>query len=176
MVSVISHYECQGLVKETFTSFVSSVTVPRLVPLLCCRGAASEFQNLKICFKLGNTARKRREFFKFVYGNYVLSLTRVFEWLKRFREGLGGLEDGPRCGQPSAAQISGTAAEVEFVATDRQTTLKVMVHKLCINGEAIRQIIHGRFGNEKNSGVLLFDHAVSKTTLKCGSKAWVCSA
>jgi len=89
---------------------------------------------------------------------------------------LGVLEDGPRCGQPPAAQTSGTVAEVEFVARDRQTTLKFMVHKLCINGETIRQIIHGRFGNEKNSGALLFDHAVSKTTLKYGSQAWVFSA
>jgi len=69
-------------------------------------------------------------------------------WFKRFKEGLGGLEDGPRCGEPSAPQTSGTAAEVEFVATDRQTTLKLMVHKLCINVEMFRQIIHGRFGNE----------------------------
>jgi hypothetical protein len=125
---------------------------------------------------LGNTVTETREFLKFVFGNYVLSLTRVFEWFKIFKQGLGGLEDGPRCGEPSAPQISGTAAEVEFVARDRQTTLKLMIHKMCINGEMIRQIIHGRFGNEKNPGALLFDHALSKTTLKCGSQAWIFSA
>jgi hypothetical protein len=104
---------------------------------------------------------------------HVLSLTRVFEWFKRFKEGTGGLEDGQRCVQPSTPQTSGTAEEVEFVARDRQTTLKLMVHKLCINGEMIRQIIHGRYGNEYNSGALLFDHAVSKTTLKYGCQAWI---
>jgi len=51
-----------------------------------------------------------------------------------------------------------------------------MVHKLYINGVMIRQIIHGRFGNEKNTGALLIDHAVSKTTLKYGSQAWKFSA
>jgi hypothetical protein len=62
------------------------------------------------------------------------------------------------------------------VARDRQTALKLMVHKLCINGVMIRRIIHGRFWNERNPGALLFDHAVSKTTLKYGSQAWIFSA
>jgi hypothetical protein len=44
---------------------------------------------------------------------------------KRFKEGLGGLEEGPRCGEPSVAQTSGTAAEVEFVARDHQTNPKI---------------------------------------------------
>ena len=78
---------------------------------------------------------------------------------------LEGLEDVPRSGQPAAALTSGTAAEVAFVATDRQKPLKLMVHKLCINGEMIRHILHGRSGNEKNPGTLLFDHVVSKPTL-----------
>jgi hypothetical protein len=129
----VSHYECQGLVKETSTSVVPSVTVPRVAPPpppvpLFCHGAASEFEDLKICLKLGNTTTETREFLKYVFGNYVLSLTRVFEWFKIFKEGLGRLEDGPRCGEPSAPQTSGTATEVEFVARDRQTTLKLMVH------------------------------------------------
>jgi hypothetical protein len=132
--------------------------------------------HLKICLKLGNTATETREFLKFVFGNYVLSLTRVFERFKRFKERLGGLEDGLRRGEPSAPQTSGTAAEFEFVARDRQTTLKLMAHKLCINGEMIRQIIHVRFGNEKNPGALLFEHAISKTTLKYGSQAWIFGA
>jgi len=96
--------------------------------------------------------------------------------LKDSERDLGGLLDGPTCGQPSAAQTSGTVAEVEFVARDGQTTVKFMIHKLCISGEMIPQIIHGRFGDGKNSGALLLDHAVSKTTLKYGSQAWVFSA
>jgi hypothetical protein len=73
---------------------------------LSCHGAARELKDLKICLKLGKTAREAFEMHKFVYGNYTLSPTRVFEWFKRFRD------DDPRSGQPSAVQTSGTAAEV----------------------------------------------------------------
>ena len=54
--------------------------------------------------------------------------------------------------------------------------LKLLEHKLCIHGEMIHQILHGRFVNEEDTGTLLLAHAESKPTLKYGSQTWIFSA
>jgi hypothetical protein len=39
-----------------------------------------------------------------VYGDKVLSRSRVFEWFKRFEDGREDLRVDPRCGHPSASR------------------------------------------------------------------------
>lgn len=51
-----------------------------------------------------------------------------------------------------------------------------MGHKLRIKGQMFHQILHRRSGNEEHRDPLLFDHTVSKPTLKYGSQTWIFNA
>jgi hypothetical protein len=56
--------------------------------------------NVKFCVKLGKFATETYDLVKKVYGDEYLSHTRVFEWLKMFKEGREEIGDDQRPGRP----------------------------------------------------------------------------
>jgi len=57
--------------------------------------------NVKFYVKLGKSATEMYDLIKKVYGDECLFLTQVFEWLKRFKEGMEEIGDDQRPGRPS---------------------------------------------------------------------------
>ncbi|KAG5318995.1 SETMR methyltransferase, partial [Acromyrmex heyeri] len=77
-----------------------------------------------------------------VYGSQCLGRTAVFEWHKRFLEGRETLEDDKKSGRPILVRTPKMIEKVRnFVANDRNASLKMMEEALNINRETIRIIL-----------------------------------
>ncbi|KAJ8953745.1 hypothetical protein NQ318_015401 [Aromia moschata] len=61
--------------------------------------------SLNFHVELGKTFTKAYAMLKEVYGNECLSLTQVFEWFKRFKEGREASENDPRPEWPSTSKM-----------------------------------------------------------------------
>jgi hypothetical protein len=78
-----------------------------------------QFINLKFFMKLKNTPTKGFQMLKEVYGDNVLSCTRVFEWQKRFMEGWEEVEDDERLGCHLASKTEENVEKIsEIVRKD----------------------------------------------------------
>ncbi|KAG5335786.1 SETMR methyltransferase, partial [Acromyrmex heyeri] len=85
-----------------------------------------------------------------VYGSQCLSRTAVFEWHKRFLEGRETLEDDKKSGRPILVRTPEMIEKVrDFVANDRNASLKMMEEALNISRETIRTILHEDLGKTK---------------------------
>jgi transposase len=56
--------------------------------------------NIKFCAKLGKSASETLKMLTKVYGADVTKKSSVFEWHKRFKEGLEDVKDDERTGRP----------------------------------------------------------------------------
>ncbi|XP_018375705.1 PREDICTED: putative uncharacterized protein FLJ37770 isoform X2 [Trachymyrmex cornetzi] len=78
-----------------------------------------------------------------VYGSQCLGRTVVFEWHKRFLEGRETLEDDKKSGRPILVRTPEMIEKVrDFVANDRNASLRMMEEALNISRETIRTILH----------------------------------
>ncbi|KAG5307706.1 GVQW3 protein, partial [Acromyrmex insinuator] len=99
-----------------------------------------------------------------IYGSQCLDRTAVFEWHKRFLEGRETLEDDKKSGRPILVRTPEMIEKVrDFVANDRNASLKMMDEALNISRETIRTILHEDLGKTK----VCFTHIKkrSKTSL-----------
>jgi len=61
--------------------------------------------NLKFLFHLGKTATEALKLLQDIYGNNIMSRSRLFEWHRRFKEGREEVEDDhSRSGRPSTSR------------------------------------------------------------------------
>ena len=59
------------------------------------------------------------------YGKSAMSKTRVYEWYKRFQDGLGDVEDDERPGRPNTWTTDENVEKVkEMVMNDRRITIR----------------------------------------------------
>ncbi|KAG5324374.1 SETMR methyltransferase, partial [Acromyrmex heyeri] len=78
-----------------------------------------------------------------VYGSQCLGRTAVFEWHQRFLEDRETLEDNKKSGRPILVRTPEMIEKVrDFVANDRNESLKMMEEALNISREMIRTILH----------------------------------
>ncbi|KAG5345813.1 SETMR methyltransferase, partial [Acromyrmex heyeri] len=98
---------------------------------------------IKFNAKLGKSASETFRSMQQVYGSQRLGPTAVFEWHKRFLEGRETLEDDKKSGRPILVQTPEMIEKVrDFVANDRNASLKMMEEALNISREMIRTILH----------------------------------
>jgi hypothetical protein len=75
-----------------------------------------------------------------VYGDEVLSRSRVSEWLKWFKDGREDLQNDPRSRCPSTSRNSDTIANIhEAVTRGRRLAIRMMADELNISNDTIRQ-------------------------------------
>ncbi|KAG5316912.1 SETMR methyltransferase, partial [Pseudoatta argentina] len=85
-----------------------------------------------------------------VYGSQCLGRTAVFEWHKRFLEVRETLEDDKKSGRPILVRTPEMIKKIrDFVANDRNASLKMMEEALNISRETIRTILHEDWGKTK---------------------------
>ena len=54
---------------------------------------------IKLCFKLGKNATKTYGMLQTAFGTFCMNRASVFEWHKRFKEGMESVRDDERCGR-----------------------------------------------------------------------------
>ncbi|GFV72222.1 hypothetical protein TNCV_3354471 [Trichonephila clavipes] len=59
---------------------------------------------IKFCFKLGKRGTQTYEMRKTAFGNEAVSRARVFEWLRRLKEGTQSVNSDPRSRRPSTSR------------------------------------------------------------------------
>ncbi|KAG5333736.1 SETMR methyltransferase, partial [Acromyrmex charruanus] len=97
---------------------------------------------IKFNAKLGKSASEIFRSMQQVYGSQCLGRTAVFEWHKRFLEGRETLEDDKKSGRPILVRTPEMIEKVrDFVANDRNASLKMMEEALNISRETIRTIL-----------------------------------
>ncbi|EGI66941.1 FLJ37770-like protein [Acromyrmex echinatior] len=103
---------------------------------------------IKFNAKLGKSASETFRSMQQVYGSQCR--TAIFEWHKRFLEGRETLEDDKKSGRPILVRTPEMIEKVcDFVAKDRNASLKMMEEALNINRETIRTILHEDLGKTK---------------------------
>lgn len=89
-------------------------------------------------FNLGKTPREIHEMLQTVCRDEDLSRSSVFDWFKRFKDGIQNLQDDPKCGHPSDYQNADTKANVlEMLIRGRRWALRIMADDLNINKDAV---------------------------------------
>ena len=64
---------------------------------------------IKFCYKVDFSATKTTELIQKAYGDAALSLTTIFEWHKRFREGRESVKDDKCGGRPTTSRTDDIA-------------------------------------------------------------------
>ena len=54
---------------------------------------------IKFCFKLGKNATETYGMLHIAFRSYCMNRASVFEWYKRFKEGMESVRDDERCGR-----------------------------------------------------------------------------
>ncbi|KAJ8943044.1 hypothetical protein NQ318_022588 [Aromia moschata] len=105
-----------------------------------------QWVNLKFLVKLGKTFTEAYAMLKEVYGNECLSRTQVFEWFKRFKEGV-------RDPAPRTITTLKTDENIEkfgkLIREDRRLSIRGLAEITGIDKEYVRQILHESFNKVK---------------------------
>ena len=96
--------------------------------------------NLKFLVRLGKTPSEALTMLHQVYGDETMSRSRVFEWHKKFREGLE-VEDAHRSGRPSTSRNDNIERVRQAVRSDRRLTVRMIAFELDINRDCVWKII-----------------------------------
>jgi hypothetical protein len=75
--------------------------------------------NIKFCVKIGESAIETLAILTAAYGEYAMKNSCVFEWHRRFKEGLEDVQDDPRSGQQKTQRIE---VSVDRVRTNGEPT------------------------------------------------------
>ena len=79
-------------------------------------GREEEQYAIKFCFKLGKNARETYGVLQTAFGTSCMNRVSVFEWHKRFKEGMESLRDDERCGRSeevNTAELIGQGVRVK---------------------------------------------------------------
>ena len=106
--------------------------------------------NLKFLVRLGKTPTETFNLLQEVYGDAMMSRTRIFEWHKRFREGREDVEDDPKSGRPTTSRTNKNVEHVrEKVRSNRRLTVRMIADELSMNSERVWRIITEDLGMRK---------------------------
>ena len=90
--------------------------------------------NLTFVVWIGKTPSEALRLLQEVYGDEMMSRSRVFEWHKRFKEVREDVEDNPRSGRPSTSRTEANVERVKhLVRGDRRLTVRLIASELGMN-------------------------------------------
>jgi transposase len=95
--------------------------------------------NIKFCVTIGKSASETLALLTVAYGEYTMKKSSVFQWHRRFKEGLEDVQDGPRSGQPKKPRADTYVDRVQIlVRSDRRSGVRLIAEELNINKETVR--------------------------------------
>ncbi|GFO31394.1 histone-lysine N-methyltransferase SETMAR [Plakobranchus ocellatus] len=84
------------------------------------------------------------------YGEYVMSMTQVYQWCSWFKDGRTSLQDEPWSGRPNTANNDWNTARVDVLfKVDRRVKLKEISLKIDIPKTGVYEIVHDKLGYRK---------------------------
>ena len=105
-------------------------------------------QKLLVCF--GKTPTKALKLLQEVYGDDMMSRTRLFEWHRRFKEGREEVEDKYKSGRPSTSRTDENVERVrQKVRSDHRLTVRMIADELGMNSKRLWRIITEDLGMRK---------------------------
>ena len=108
--------------------------------------------NLTFVVWIGKTPSEALRLLQEVYGDEMMSRSRVFEWHKRFKEGRENVEDNLSSGRPSTGRTEANVERVrQVVHGDRRLTVRLIASKLGMNHNSVWKIITEDLGMRKIS-------------------------
>jgi hypothetical protein len=97
---------------------------------------------IKFCCKADKKKKKTVELIQKAYGDAALSLTTIFEWHRRFREGRESVKDDECSGQPTTSQTDDNIAAVNrMVKEDRKVMSQLIADTLSIQKNVVLRIL-----------------------------------
>ena len=106
--------------------------------------------NLKFLVRLGKTPTEALKLLQEVYGDDTMSKTRLFEWHRRFKEGIEEVEDDHRSGRTSTSRTDDNVEPVRRkVRGDCRLTVRMIACELDMNSERVWRIITEDLGMRK---------------------------
>ena len=72
---------------------------------------------IKFCFKAGKSAMDTLQMVNAAYGDQALTLSNVFRWYGRFRDGREDIEDDRRSGRPTECRSDNNVEKISIVAS-----------------------------------------------------------
>ena len=88
------------------------------------------------------------ELLKDVYGDNLMSRSRVFEWHKRFSEGREEVEDDQHPGHPSTSKTEENIQKInEIFRKDRRLSVRIIADLVGIKRETVRHILRKKRPN-----------------------------
>ena len=106
--------------------------------------------NRKFLVRLGKTPTEALKLLQEVYGDDMMSRTRLLEWHRRFKEGREEVEDDHRSGGPSTSRTDENVERVrQKVLIGRRLTVRMIADELGINSERVWRIITEDLGMRK---------------------------
>ena len=106
--------------------------------------------NLKFLVRLGNTPIEALTLLHEVYGDDMMSRTRLLKWHTRFKEEREEVEDDHRSRRPSTSRTDKNVERVrQNVWSDRRLTVGMIADELSMNSERVWRIITEDLGMRK---------------------------
>jgi hypothetical protein len=110
------------------------------------RSGVTSFCFVKLCDSATTTHRQLQQ----AFGNDALSRAQDFRWHNVFPEARTLVEDGQRCGRPSAKRTGDNTARLrELVRSDRRLTVRMIAEEVSMNQETFRSILTEELGMRK---------------------------
>lgn len=108
--------------------------------------------NVKFLTKLGWKGTEIIKALHNVYGDNCPTDCRIYEWIRRFKEGRESIEDDPREGRPSTSTNDESVDAVRsLVEQDRRLSVEVIAHEVGISFGSADTILKDRLGLSKLS-------------------------
>jgi hypothetical protein len=115
---------------------------------------------IKSCSKAGKTATETVEVVRAAYTDEALTLSNIFGWYGRFREGQEDVQDDTRSGGPSGSRTDSKIENVwQLLLQCRQLSLRMTADEPDISYDAVRQTVVEDLN--KRNWFLLHDNAPS---------------
>ena len=112
--------------------------------------ALEQRTNLKFLVRLGKSPTEAFKMLQLVYGDETMARSSVFEWHKRFRDGLEEVEDTARSGRPSTSRTEENVDRVrQMIRNDRRLTVRIIADSLSINRDCVWKILTEDLGMRK---------------------------
>jgi len=114
----------------------------KLLPLSSALAGHLRSLAIKFCFKAGKGGTETLQMVNAAYGDQALTLSNVFRWYGRFRDGRENTEDDPRGGRPTECRNDNYFEKIsQLLLQNRHLSLRMLADEVNIGKDTVRKIV-----------------------------------
>ena len=97
---------------------------------------------IKFCFKAGKSAMETLQMVNAACGDQALTLSNVFRWYGRFRDGREDIEDDRRSGRPTECRNYNNVEKIsQLLFQNRHLSLRMLADEVNVGKDTLRNIV-----------------------------------